>query len=278
MAPKKMPLPNYLPDPETCSEVVNMAVTAERMLVEIKTALGSTFAARDAAVIGDKGWSAPFNVDQAFTALTKEGFYQASINVFILKLIGNGDNAVNYRNVKYLADYYFKATAAMTEAANFRLQHFPHALHAWVRDPSEIRTAWNWGIFEKFVGTEILLAYCFSLCCQISRSKDKKVLEPWIQTAITSQCKFHVHQDRAITISAKMQYTENVSADFKALGFSTLQEAEHIITIMNLIRSSKPGEARITNSEITAKINVHRAVAAETGALAGVSAADEGRG
>ena len=100
------------------------------------------------------------------------------------------------------------------------------------------------------------------------------MLDPWIQTAITSQCKFHVHQDQAITISAKMQYTENVSADFKALGFSTLQEAEHILTIIDMIRSSKPGEARIQNSEIIAKINVHRAVAAETGTLAGVSAAD----
>ena len=143
----------------------------------------------------------------------------------------------------------------MTEAGSFRLQHFPHALHAWVREPSEIRTAWNWGIFEKFVGTEVLLAYCFSLCCQIARSKDKKSLEPWIQTALTSQCKFH--QDRAMTISAKMQYTENVSADFKALGFSSLQEAEHILTIINLIRLSKPGDARIPNAEIAAKINVH---------------------
>ena len=77
-----------------------------------------------------------------------------------------------------------------------------------------------------------------------------------------------------MTISAKMQYTENVSADFKALGFSSLQEAEHILTTINLIRSSKPGDARILNAEIAAKINVHRAVAAETGALAGVSAAD----
>ena len=67
MAPKKMPLPNYLPDPDTCSDVVNMAVIVERMLVEIKTALGQTFAVKPAAVIGDKGWSAPFNVDQAFT-------------------------------------------------------------------------------------------------------------------------------------------------------------------------------------------------------------------
>jgi|GEM_PF-6765236 len=277
MPPKKnpaLPLPSYLPDPDTCSDVVNMPVIVERMLVEIKTALGHTFAVKPASVIGDKGWSAPFNVDQAFTALTREGFYQAAINVFILKLLGNDDNALNYRNVKYLADYYFKATAAMTEAGSFRLQHFPHALHAWVRDPSEIRTAWNWGIFEKFVGTEVLLAYCFSLCCQITRSKDKKSLEPWIQTALTSQCKFHVHQDRAMTISAKMQYTENVSADFKALGFSALQEAEHILTIINLIRLSKPGEARILNAEIAAKIHVHRAVAAETGALAGVSAAD----
>ena len=120
----------------------------------------------------------------------------------------------------------------------------------------------------------MLLAFCFSLCCQIKRSKDKSALAPWLQTAITTQCKFHVHKDRAITISAKMQYTENVSADFKALGFSTLQEAEHIMTIMELNKGERPGEARITNAEFQSKISIHRAVAAERGALTGVSAAD----
>ena len=53
MPPKKnpaLPLPSYLPDPDTCSDVVNMPVIVERMLVEIKTALGHTFAVKPAAV------------------------------------------------------------------------------------------------------------------------------------------------------------------------------------------------------------------------------------
>ena len=96
------------------------------MLTEIKKALGNDFASKPAAIIGQQGWSAPFDVDQAFIALSKEGYYQSSINVFILKLLCNDDGSINYRNVKYLADYYFKASEAMSEATSFRLE--PDAL------------------------------------------------------------------------------------------------------------------------------------------------------
>ena len=280
MAPKisKMSLPPWLPDPDTATEIVGLPAIVEKMLTEIKSALGADFSTRKPLEISEKGggWSAPFDVKLAVTALSREKAYQSAINVFILKMLCLDDQSINYRNVKYLADHYFKATPALNEAGSFRIGHFPHTLHAVVRDAKEIETPWTWCVFEKFVGAEILLAFCFSLCLAIHRKPVKEKKEdyyaPWIHTALTTQCKFHVHRDRAETISAKMQFTEHLSADFKALGFSALQESEHIITIIDLIKHGRPGEARVQNSEIAAKINVHRA--ADTGKLAGVSEAD----
>ena len=54
------------------------------------------------------------------------------------------------------------------------------------------------------------------------------------------QCKFHVHANRIQTIGQQMQSTHNVGADFKALGFSTLQEAESIIAIIEELQLTKP--------------------------------------
>ena len=244
MAPKKMyQYPSWCPDPDHTNETVNIALITEHMLNVIKTKLTSSFAERSPLAIGAKGWSAPFDTDSGFTALKQESAYQCAINVFILSLSGSYDNSINWRNVIYLANHYFKLKSAMTEGAAFSLGHFPHCLHAVVRDPEEIKTPWAWGVFDKFVGTEIMSAFCLTLTIHIERSASSlsvKALEPFINCALTVQCKFHVHTHRIETIKQQMQSTHNVGADFKALGFSTLQEAESIIAIIEELQLTKP--------------------------------------
>ena len=61
------------------------------------------------------------------------------MNVFALKVIAADDAThINWRNVKYLADFYWKATTSMVNAGDFNVEHFPHTIHAVVADPDQI--------------------------------------------------------------------------------------------------------------------------------------------
>ena len=117
------------------------------------------------------------------------------------------------------------------------------------------------------------MAFCLTLCCHIARgAKTKESLEPFVTCALTVQCKFYVHKDRIETIAIQMQTTHNVSADNKALGLSSLQEAESILAIIEELQLTKPATPQGVasgnhNQEIKSRTNIHRA-----GVSPGVSA------
>ena len=67
-----------------------------------------------------------------------------------------------------------------------------------------------------------MLAYAYALVC-CAEKKDHAAVRDMIQTALTAQCKFHVMADPSKLPLWRMQLTENISADNKALGFSALQ-------------------------------------------------------
>ena len=148
-------LPEWLRDPQTQTELVNVGLLAEKMLSLIKAdpprGLGPDFATRAALTIGKKGRSAPFSLVLAKAALTDTGGYQAAINLFILKLLEDGgdDVYVNYSNVLYLANYYYHVSASLRNATPFEPEHFPHTIHVTLRDISEIERDWDWGIFAR---------------------------------------------------------------------------------------------------------------------------------
>ena len=110
----------------------------------------------------------------------------------------------------HLAAHYFNLKTVLADGTDFNLGHFPHCFHAVVKDTSEILNPWTWGMFEKFVGAEIMMAFCLSFCCHIARgAKTKESLEPFVTCALTVQCKFHVHKDRIETIAVQMQTTNS---------------------------------------------------------------------
>ena len=63
------------------------------------------------------------------------------------------------------------------------------------------------------------MAFFYGLCCAIERHEN---LDQWETAALTVQCKFHVIADQVARVTRRMQLTENVIADCKALGFSVL--------------------------------------------------------
>ena len=70
--------------------------------------MGAAYATKPALNISatSAGWAAPFNREDALTAVKSSAqVYQASVNVFILKLLSQDDSSINYRNVKYLANF-----------------------------------------------------------------------------------------------------------------------------------------------------------------------------
>ena len=249
---------------------MNVTLVIERMFAFIKKALGNGFASREPKTIGDKGWSAPFTEQNAITSLKTTGYYQCAMNLFALKLNEDSGSSINWRNVKYLADYYWKAASTMAQPGSFEVNHFPHLIHSVVNDVSAIEEPWAWGVFEKLMGQEITLAFCYALCCAIER---KETMEPWETAALTAQVKFHLLADQIGRVTRRMQFTENVSADFKALGFSALQEAEQIKYVITVLQSRKPSDdVRVTNSELHDAIKVARANASELVGAPDVSA------
>ena len=58
-----------------------------------------------------------------------------------------------------------------------------------------------------------------------------------------------------------MQSTHNVAADNKALGLSSLQEAESVLVVIEELQLTKPAESntRVTDHEIKARTTIQRA-------------------
>ena len=101
-------IPTWLPDPDK-DDLVNVVQACEQMVAYIQKGLGTGFANKKPLVIGDKGWSAPFSAEMGHTALSTTGFYQCAMNLFALKIMAHERNSICWRNVKYLADFYWNA-------------------------------------------------------------------------------------------------------------------------------------------------------------------------
>ena len=228
MAPKKpvptpKPVPTWIPMPDKAVDIVNVPLLVQHLMNVLRAVLGDDFASRAPLKIGSKGWSAPFDTEKGAQALAQTHAYQCAINIFWDKLLSELETAsTNWRQVIYLADFYWNATKALTTTQNFVSNHFPHTIHAFIREPAQISTPLSWGVFDKIAGTEIMLAYAYALVC-CAEKKDHVALQEMIQTALTAQCKFHVMADPSKLPLWRMQLTENISADNKALGFSALQ-------------------------------------------------------
>ena len=185
MAPKAkakpMAVPDWLPDPDTHDAVVNINILVQRMEAMIKKCLGQGFAKKKPLPIGKVGWSAPFDEAAAMVALKTTGAYQCALNLFTAKLLSPDDiTAISWRNVRYLADFYWNVTRAMTSGGEFKTEHFPHTLHLYLRDVGEITRAWDWGVFDRFQGAEIMLAFCLGIVCACERNSD---LQPFAKSS-----------------------------------------------------------------------------------------------
>jgi len=271
MAPKHKvaKLPDWLPDPLAAADTVDVTLIGERMLATVKTAFGNSFSNEAPLAIGKKGWSAPFNGPLGLISLKQTGSYQCAMNACTLKLMDR-HASTNWRNVVYLAEYYWKATTAMTTGCDFRTDHFPHTIHAIVQGADDLQKTWGWCVFDKITGTDILLAFFYTIVCAVQRGDP---LQPFKDTALTVQCEFHDVRDPVQIITKRIQFTENISADNKSLGFSALQEAEQLMSVLAHLRAAKGGNAVVTNQEIRDVMVLQRAHAAESVAGAsGVSA------
>ena len=91
-------------------------------------------------------------------------------------------------------------------------------------------------------------------------------------TALTVQCKFHIIKDKVQIFTKRMQHMEHVSADNTALGYSSLQEAEQVMSILSILQSRKGDDGKVTNQEVQAAIAIHRAQMLEATAAPDVSA------
>ena len=71
--------------------------------------------------IGGKGWSAPFDPVAAKKALAQTSAYKAAINVMWVKTISDTmSSTINWRQVVYLAGFYWNATKALITNEKFK--------------------------------------------------------------------------------------------------------------------------------------------------------------
>ena len=177
------------------------------------------------------------------------------MNLFTLKL-NDREAAVNWRNVVFLAEYYWKVSASLSSGSALPIEHFPHTIHLILREEAQIETAWNWEVFDKITGTEILMAFAYTICCGLHRGD---AVDKMKECALTGQCKFHVVRDKVAIIAMRIQFTEHIIADDKAIGYSALQEAEEIMSIITLLQSKTQG--KVENAAIREVLDITRAVA-----------------
>ena len=138
--------PKWLPDPETAREIVDVVAVTEAIMGQIKKEVGAGFAAASPLAIGSKGWSAPFNLELGKKALATTRAYQCAMNVFAVE-VHPRDVAINWRNVVYLAEFYWRAKSGF-ESGQFKTEHFPHTVHINVKEPKDVETPWSWGAFH----------------------------------------------------------------------------------------------------------------------------------
>ena len=86
-------------------------------------------------------------------------------------------------------------------------QHFPHTLHVCLQEAQEVEKAWGWEVFNKITGTEIMLAFLFTVTCACANGDPVTALK---EVAYTVQVKFHVVKDslQTITMHTQFPYTE----------------------------------------------------------------------
>ena len=264
--PQPVVVPNWLPDPSDSAELVDVNELAIRMLKHVQRGFGNNIVTTVPHELGKKGWAAPFHLAKGKLALKQVGAYQCAMNLLTLKVM-ESDAVANWRSVVYLADYYWHTTHAMSSGTPIPAEHFPHTIHVALNDPDDIEKEWGWEVFEKITGTEILLAFLYTVCCAMHRGNNLDKLK---EVALTGQVKFHVVRGRINIITMRLQFTENLGADEKAVGFSSLREAEEIMGILAELQAV--ATAPVTNQEIRDTISIHRAKASEV--LADVSAAE----
>ena len=225
MAPKKTApgLPGWLPNPDLAEHNIQVPMVVQQIDEELKKHLGDDFGTRQPLEIGKQGWSAPFDKAAGKTALQQTNNYQTSINLLWVKAISDTMSAtLNWRSIVTLADFYWNATKAVTHKEQIRQCHVPHAIHARVTSVDAIDTPLGWNVFDCIAGMEIMIALKYTVVCAILAKEELRELT---NTLLTTQCKFHLVTDKVTLVVARMQFTENISCDNKALGFSALQES-----------------------------------------------------
>ena len=80
------------------------------------------------------------------------------MNLFTLKL-NDREAAVNWRNVVFLAEYYWKVSASLSSGSALPIEHFPHTIHLILREEAQIETAWNWEVFDKITELQACSTY-----------------------------------------------------------------------------------------------------------------------
>ena len=118
-----------IPDTAAEDQAQNVTRLASQMLEKVTRCFGADFATRPPLEIAaaSKGWSEPYTLAKAEIALRATGKYQAAVNLFILNLLVTvADGPMNWRNVLYLAKFYFSSA-----------QDFPHTIHAEI--PCQLR-------------------------------------------------------------------------------------------------------------------------------------------
>ena len=80
------------------------------------------------------------------------------MNLFTLKL-NDREAAVNWRNVVFLAEYYWKVSATLSSGSALPIEHFPHTIHLILREEAQIETAWNWEVFDKITEEQACSTY-----------------------------------------------------------------------------------------------------------------------
>ena len=268
MSRKPMIAPSWLPDPSDSAELVDVNEIAIRMLKHVQRGFGNNIVTTVPHELGKKGWAAPFHLAKGKLALKQVGAYQCAMNLLTLKVM-ESDAVANWRSVVYLADYYWHTTHAMSSGTPIPAEHFPHTIHVALNDPDDIEKEWGWEVFEKITGAEIMLAFLYTCCCAIERGCNMDKLK---DVALTVQVKFHIVRGKVQIITMRLQFTENLGADDKAIGFSALQEAEEIIGVITALQADRTGTTQVTYQEIREAITVQRAKLSEV--LADVSAAD----
>ena len=171
-----------------------------------------------------KGWSAPYDKEQAVVALKATGMYQCAANIFMIDVETPAIKVpLNWRNVDTLRQHYWVTPRV-----------FSHLIHVVVASPDDCKETWPAHSVKLLSQPEVLYAY-FAGCQEaIKQNQD---LTPWTNAARTAQVQFHVLTHSMDILKQNVQLSENLMADDRALGHSALQKAFKIREAMHLLLS-----------------------------------------